>query len=692
MKKTYFLMLLALVFLVFSCRSELDNLQENESKSVSSKKSFSSRLISLKTVQEEVKSFNSIQAKFTNSKLAKSVTAKSFNNNYLYRKLENAETGTITYTLPLNSYSAAKPYYFIQQIIVASSGTETVQYLKIIPNNAPAYKTQDVLKNLTGSIELYDENLEMVASTAYVNGVAQTTASSDSGNTVGKTYGECDVDIITIEVPCSNSGQHGVGESCDPGYTNDAHYETTIYISCPRTFGPSTGNPGSSSGGGSSLGGGYVFDEQLNSLLTNPTFLYGDYITSPNHELLLQAVRAWIPNHVTDINGDLSDLNQRIEHFVNNDELFTNLVTYNQNTPNVPNAEAADYSIRVYELIKWLLDNPSPQNGQLAAWGVSFFDQNRFVSWDQFKNKYILNTGFVTYINSLPLNLNQIITSQSNQDFFYGLNSYYISQSGSQQAKDFINWTLQFKANNPTTTWQQFEKWFTEEPISASLQNELFEDWAEPTRVKPTTRFKKHIKINSIYNKIKTAANFKQYLQNFEPTFSVAHLLFDIGACQNPNALAETAPPANYWIVMTFNKDKDWTNIPKVVIADTFMHEMIHAEIFRKLLSLSSSNGNIDTTLITQYLNSHNYPGLFDYYIKRTVGNENWQHEAMAAHYVNIMMNFLKQVYGSQYTDIEYKTIVWMGLQGTIAWNLLQQSERDLYISTWNTKYWLWEL
>lgn len=386
MKKTYFLMLLALVFLLFSCRSELENLQENESKSVTNKKSFSSRLISLKTVKEEVKSFNSIQAKFTNSKLAKSVTAKSFNNNYLYRKLENAETGTITYTLPLNSYSAAKPYYFIQQIIVASSGTETVQYLKIIPNNAPAYKTQDVVKNLTGSIELYDENLEMVTSTPYVNGVAQTTASSGSGNTAGKTSDECDVDIVTTEVSCSNGGGHGVGDSCDPGLTNDAHYETTIYISCPRTFGPSIGNPGGSSGGGSSLGGGYVFDEQLNSLLTNPTFLYGDYITSPNHELLLQAVRAWIPNHVTDINGDLSDLNQRIEHFFNNDEFFTNLVTYNQNTPNVPNVEAEDYSIRVYELIKWLLNNPSPQNGQLAAWGVSFFDQNRFVSWQKFEN------------------------------------------------------------------------------------------------------------------------------------------------------------------------------------------------------------------------------------------------------------------------------------------------------------------
>lgn len=430
-------MLLALVFLVFSCRSELENLQENESKSVTNKKSFSSRLISLKTVKEEVKSFNSIQAKFTNSKLAKSVTAKSFNNNYLYRKLENAETGTITYTLPLNSYSAAKPYYFIQQIIVASSDTETVQYLKIIPNNAPAYKTQDVVKNLTGSIELYDENLEMVTSTPYVNGVAQTTASSGSGNTAGKTSDECDVDIVTTEVSCSNGGGHGVGDSCDPGLTNDAHYETTIYISCPRTFGPSIGNPGGSSGGGSSLGGGYVFDEQLNSLLTNPTFLYGDYITSPNHELLLQAVRAWIPNHVTDINGDLSDLNQRIEHFFNNDELFTNLVTYNQNTPNVPNVEAEDYSIRVYELIKWLLNNPSPQNGQLAAWGVSFFDQNRFVSWQKFENWFLDSNGnsYISFNSSLNINNARVLTMQEFKNLLEHPKTFSIDQQNDTTTK-----------------------------------------------------------------------------------------------------------------------------------------------------------------------------------------------------------------------------------------------------------------
>lgn len=64
----------------------------------------------------------------------------------------------------------------------------------------------------------------------------------------------------------------------------------------------------------------------------------------------------------------------------------------------------------------------------------------------------------------------------------------------------------------------------------------------------------------------------------------------------------------------------------------------------------------------------------------------------MAAHYVNIMVNFLKQIYGNIYTETEYKTVVWMGLQGTKAWDLLSQSKRTLYETTWSTNYWSWEL
>ena len=222
--------------------------------------------------------------------------------------------------------------------------------------------------------------------------------------------------------------------------------------------------------------------------------------------------------------------------------------------------------------------------------------------------------------------------------------------------------------------------------------NEFISDLYNPDIVKPTKRFKNHAKINGIYNQAKTAANFKQYLQNFEPTFSVAHLLFDVGPVNNSAALAQTREPLKYWVKITFNQNWDYSNTPKIVIAYTFMHEMIHAEMFRKLLSISSTpQGNINWDTVTSLLNTDNYPGLFDYYTRFLASDSDIDHQMMGAHYINIVVNFLKQIYGNQYSDIEYKAIAWSGARETKAWNLLSAQEKQLYIDTWNQKYWTWE-
>lgn len=224
-----------------------------------------------------------------------------------------------------------------------------------------------------------------------------------------------------------------------------------------------------------------------------------------------------------------------------------------------------------------------------------------------------------------------------------------------------------------------------------NVVTETISDWNNPNIVKPTLAFKNNAKLNSIYNQAKTAANFQQYLKNFIPDASVAHLMFDVGVVDNPSFLAQTSPPQNYWINTIFNIDKDWNNIPNIVIAETFMHEIIHAEIYRKLLSLAATNGNINTNEITQKMLSHNYPGLFDYYVRYTKGNTDAQHNLMAASYVTIIVNFLKQINGTKYSDLEYKTIVWLDFKGTTAWNNLTQTERDLYQETWNQNYNIWE-
>ncbi|WP_313304051.1 hypothetical protein [Empedobacter sp.] len=310
------------------------------------------------------------------------------------------------------------------------------------------------------------------------------------------------------------------------------------------------------------------------------------------------------------------------------------------------------------------------QGEYLTQFAINLLSSNssielyQFVKWvDWYKEYKLSNTNVESYFMQNPQDL-QILFALG-ADFF---------------------------TQNPNISWDYLENWFFNgNNLNSSVMNEYLQDLKNPDIVKPTKRFKNNTKINGIYNQAKTASNFKQYLKNFEPTFSVAHLLFDIGETTQGN-YAVTSVPKDYWIKITFNQSVDWNNTPKIIIADTFMHEMIHAEIFRKLISIGSTNGNIDVNKITQYLNTHNYPGLFDYYVERTVGGENWQHEAMGAHYVNIMVNFLKQLYNNKYTDVEYKTVVWMGLKGTIAWNSLSQTERTLYETTWNEKYWTWEL
>jgi hypothetical protein len=54
-----------------------------------------------------------------------------------------------------------------------------------------------------------------------------------------------------------------------------------------------------------------------------------------------------------------------------------------------------------------------------------------------------------------------------------------------------------------------------------------------------------------------------------------------------PNATAATYEPVNSLFEIKFNPNKLYTSIS---IARTFMHEMIHAEMYRKLLALSGKN------------------------------------------------------------------------------------------------------
>jgi len=111
---------------------------------------------------------------------------------------------------------------------------------------------------------------------------------------------------------------------------------------------------------------------------------------------------------------------------------------------------------------------------------------------------------------------------------------------------------------------------------------------------------------------------FRKAIQKFDGEFPVAHLRFKM-AVLGPNRRGQTSPPQNYIIDITLNSNTSTSGVnfrPHLMTAKTLIHEVIHAEIFRKMLSLSNSNGNIDVSKLNDMLLKGDYPGMLDYYVR----------------------------------------------------------------------------
>ncbi len=192
------------------------------------------------------------------------------------------------------------------------------------------------------------------------------------------------------------------------------------------------------------------------------------------------------------------------------------------------------------------------------------------------------------------------------------------------------------------------------------------------------TSFKNNPCLDAVYKQAGEAVAYKNILQNFDGEFSVAHLKLSAGVSQtNPNANAVTKAPNNYIIEIMFNPNK--LNRPSLSVARTLMHELIHAEMYRKLLSLANQGDlNYSGWSIQEqrsYVNSirNNFPGIYDYY-RRYV--KNWQHEQMAQHYRGQIEQGLRQFDNSKPQSL-YNTLAWVGLQNTAAWNNLTIAQKE---------------
>src|SRR5699024_7636765 len=154
--------------------------------------------------------------------------------------------------------------------------------------------------------------------------------------------------------------------------------------------------------------------------------------------------------------------------------------------------------------------------------------------------------------------------------------------------------------------------------------------------------------------------SFENRVKNFDVDFSVADLMFTTDNNFSSNrdfkyhdALALTDPPhSSNLIKITFNTDPSINGYilgePDVFKVVSFMHEVLHADMYRKMLDAIIDSdpqaGSLDWNTqeeFDSFLKSleNKYFGIFDYYTRYNygipVGTEpnDWQHEQMAQAY-----------------------------------------------------------
>jgi hypothetical protein len=204
-------------------------------------------------------------------------------------------------------------------------------------------------------------------------------------------------------------------------------------------------------------------------------------------------------------------------------------------------------------------------------------------------------------------------------------------------------------------------------------------------------------KVNCIYNNLmNSSTNFKTSIQKFDGEFAVSHLKLSINNNLPTNVYAETQPPVSYITEIQFSESSIQT-LSDLGKAGVFAHEIIHAEIFRKMLS-AAELGTLDTNAMTiqqqvNFVNNlkDNFPGLYDYYAVRY--QPTWNHNMMAEHYRSTIADITQQFDNNRLPRSTYEAIAWVGLgklsdnKTTIAWNNLTPNQKAAIITLINQHF-----
>lgn len=207
----------------------------------------------------------------------------------------------------------------------------------------------------------------------------------------------------------------------------------------------------------------------------------------------------------------------------------------------------------------------------------------------------------------------------------------------------------------------------------------------------------------NIYKDLGKASTFDQIIKQFDSKFSVENLKFSVNPyfgtkydVKYKNAMALTNPPAtSNMIAIDFNIDPSTSgyiiNKPDTFKVVAFIHEVLHANMYRKMLDAliawAPEAQSLHWTTVEQfnaYLNSleNKYFGIFDYYTRFNYGipqgdNPN-QHQQMAQHYRDVIIQTLTD-YDFSLSEEDKVALSWIGLNAAdiIVWKNLDPTVKQ---------------
>ncbi len=191
-------------------------------------------------------------------------------------------------------------------------------------------------------------------------------------------------------------------------------------------------------------------------------------------------------------------------------------------------------------------------------------------------------------------------------------------------------------------------------------------------------------KAKCVYGKLKSSSiTFKDMIKKFDGEFPVSHLnliMEDLGTTRGETRAPDGAGNSpDYVITVALNSNSNIHGInyrPNLMSAKTIAHEVIHAEMYRKILSVLNNGGNISGVTIQDVLNNiKSFPGIYDYYRR----HRNWQHQQMATHYRQTIADILKGFDNNQHPNQFYLDVAWEGLKypSISTWSTLSSIEQN---------------